>query len=496
MLLKPQPPETLTLQDIQQGKKWVIVDGLFTEAMTAFSSGTFLVAMALLMGASNFQIGLLAALPTFTNVFQLVSIWLVRKYNNRRAASAVCALLARIPLLVVGVMPLFFPTANLINLVIFFLFFFNFFGSVAGPCWNSWMKDFIPEEELGTFFSKRARYTQTLNVALSLLAALAIDFVKDNYPAFELSAYGVLFLLAGVAGLTGVWFLIKTPEPASILSKENIFKMLRRPLKNGNFRNLLIFNSVWTFAVNLATPFFSVFMLTTLRLPLSYVIGLTILSQVASIVTVQLWGRFADKYSNKTIIAIGAPLYILCLIAWCFVGLNKNFLINLGALAVIQIVSGFATSGINLSLTNIGLKLAPNHEAVVYLSARNIIVAFFSAAAPLLGGYLADYFGKRKLSIDATYMGPQLSKTIHLLSLHQWNFLFMIGALIGIVALELLTRVQEKGEVEKDIVVRIMRSSIKNTVKDYFIIGTLLQLPRTVADRIRQRMRSKTKQAE
>ncbi len=30
-------------------------------------------------------------------------------------------------------------------------------------------------------------------------------------------------------------------------------------------------------------------------------------------------GLFADRYSNKTIIAIGAPIYILCLIAWCFV---------------------------------------------------------------------------------------------------------------------------------------------------------------------------------
>jgi MFS family permease len=496
MQLKPQPPESLTAQDIQQGKKWVITDGLFTEAMTAFSSGTFLVAMALLMGASNFQIGLLAALPTFTNIFQLLSIWVVRKYNNRRAASAICAILARIPLVIVGVMPLLFPDKSLINLVIFFLFFFNFFGSVAGPCWNSWMKDFIPEEELGTFFSKRARFTQTLNVVLSLLAALAIDYIKDTYPAYELKAYATLFILAGIAGLTGVWFLIKTPEPASILSKENIFRMLRRPLKNANFRNLLMFNAAWTFAVNLATPFFSVFMLTTLGLPLSYVIGLTILSQVSSILTVQLWGRFADKYSNKTIIAIGAPLYILCLIAWCFVGLNKHFLVNLAGIGIIQVVSGFATAGINLSLTNIGLKLAPNHEAVVYLSARNIIVAFFSAAAPLLGGYLADYFGKRKLSIDATYLGPQLSKTIHLLNLHQWNFLFMIGAIIALLALELLMRVQEKGEVEKDIVVRMMRSSIKNTVKDYFIIGTLLQLPRTVADRIRQRMRKKVNQAD
>jgi hypothetical protein len=45
----------------------------------------------------------------------------------------------------------------------------------------------------------------------------------------------------------------------------------------------------------------------------------------------------------------------------------------------------------NLSITNIGLKLAPA-DAIVYLSAKNIITAFFSSVAPLVGGYLADFF--------------------------------------------------------------------------------------------------------
>jgi len=153
--------------------------------------------------------------------------------------------------------------------------------------------------------------------------------------------------------------------------------LFRQPLKDPNFRRLLIFNSAWVFALNLAIPFFTVFMMKALNLPISYIIGLFILSQLGSILTLRMWGTFSDRYSNKTIISIGAPLYILCLIGWCFVGIYTSQLANLGLLALIHILNGVSTAGINLALTNIGLKLAPKEDAIVYLSIKNIFTAVF-----------------------------------------------------------------------------------------------------------------------
>ena len=138
------PKESLSERDIQKGLKIVIWDGLAAEAMTVFSSGTFLVSMALLLGADSIQIGLLAALPLATNVFQLVSVWLVGRYHNRRMVAVLCAYLARIPLLLVGFSVLFFSRLSL-DLLIFMLFFHYLFGSIAGPSWNSWIKDMVPE---------------------------------------------------------------------------------------------------------------------------------------------------------------------------------------------------------------------------------------------------------------------------------------------------------------------------------------------------------------
>ena len=318
-----KPRQTLTEQEVRQGLTMVIRDGLASEAMTTLTGGAFIVAMALLLGASNFQLGLIASLPTLVNLFQLISIWLVRRYNNRRAITVIFSFMARFPLVIIGLFPLLFPQYTSIELIIPILFFYYFSGAIAGAAWNSWMKDLVPEKQLGAYFAKRSSLMQTLNVILSLVLALGLDYIRDYHPAFELNAYGYMFIAAGIAGLIGTTILAKAPEPQKFLPKENIFKMLARPLRDGNFVRLLVFNSAWVFAVNIASPFFTVFMMKSMGLGLSYIIGLTILSQVSSIFTIRIWGLFADRYSNKTIIAIGAPIYILCLVAWCFVGIGR-----------------------------------------------------------------------------------------------------------------------------------------------------------------------------
>lgn len=469
-----QPKKELTEAEIQRSLRFVIGDGLTTEAMTVLTGGAFLVAMALLMGANNFEIGFLAALPTFTNIFQLISIWLVRRFNNRRLIAVVCSLLARAPLVIISTLLVLFPMSTTIEVLIFFLCFYYLFGSIAGPSWNSWMKDLVPEKSLGAYFSRRSRLTQTLNVILSILIALLLDYIKKYYPQYQLYAYAGMFAAGGMIGITGAFILSRASEPQGVLLHDNIFRLLKRPLKDSNFRRLLMFNSAWVFALNIATPFFTVFLLKSLGIALSYVILLGIISQVGSILTIRLWGTFADRYSNKTIIAICAPLYIGCFVAWCFVGIYTHMYVNMALLVLIYIFTGISTAGINLSLINIGLKLAPREESIVYLSAKNVITAFFSSIAPLIGGYLADFFTNRHLNVRIEWGGPRVTKVFRLLELHEWNFLFLIAALLALVALELLVPVKEAGEVEKEDVRRILRKSVRGSLKEYFLIGHLI----------------------
>lgn len=458
-----KPSESLSPKQVERGLNLVIKDGLAAEAMSVFTGGTFLVAMAVMLGASNFQIGLLAALPTLTNVFQLIAIALVQRYNNRRAVAVFSNLFARFPLLVIGSLPFLFSTGTSIQALIFLLFFHYFFGSVGGASWNSWMKDLVPEEKLGSYFSQRTRLTQTLNVVLSLVLALGLDHVKKYYPHQELMAYSIMFVAGGMFGILGAYVLATTPEPKSFLPKENLLKLFYKPLKDKNFRNLLFFNSFWTFALNLATPFFTVYMMNSIHLPLSYIIGFGIVSQLAGIVAVKIWGKYSDRFSNKTIIRIAAPVYISANIAWSFVGLSGHFAVSMIFIAVINIATGIASSGVNLAITNIGMKLSPKNEAIVYLSARNMIVAFVSALGPLTGGLLADSFASKSLVWNLHLSGRH---TIHLLNIHDFGFLFVIGGLFAIAALKTIRLVKEEGEIDKTAAVGELRVAFRHKLKE------------------------------
>ena len=489
-----KPSESLSQRQITNGLNLVIKEGMATEAMSALTGGTFLVAMAILLGASNMQIGVLAALPSFSSLFQLVAVKLLQKYNNRRIISVISNVFARLPLLIIGVLPLIFTKSTSIEVLIFLLFFHYFFGSVAGANWNSWMKDLVPEKKLGSYFSQRTRLTQTLNVFLSLTIALLLDYVKRTHPGIQLVTYSYMFIGGGILGLFGTWLLSKTPEPASYLAKENLFKLFKKPLMDKNFRNLLIFNSFWSFSLNIATPFFTVYMMRTLNLPLSYIICFGILGQIAGIFAVKIWGRRSDDFSNKTIIKIAAPVFIFCILSWPLAGMAGNLTGTIIIVALINILSGASTCGINLAIGNMGLKLASKDQAIVYLSVKNIIVAFFASMGPLLGGFLADFFSDRSFAWNIELDGPNGVSIIHLFELHSLGFLFIIGGVLAFISIKLLHFVKEEGEVPKELAIAKMRVGIRTGFRDKMrreSVLSLLSSPATYQKSIQRKFRKR-----
>jgi MFS family permease len=466
----------LTDQDVAYGLKQVIKDGLTAEVMVTMTGGTFLMAMAVLMNATNFQIGLLTALPVLTNIFQLLSIWLIQKYNNRRAVMVISSFIARVPLFAVGVLPFLFSSSTSVPVLIFLLSFHYLFGSIAGASWSSWMKDLVPQEKMGSYFAHRHRLMMTLNVVLSLFLALMLDYIKSDYPQYQLPAYAIMFIIGGIFGMLGVYALARTPEPTSYLPKENLFKLFSKPLKNKNFRNLLVFQSFWTFALNIATPFFAVYMMKTIGLSLSYIIGLGLLAQLSTIFSIKMWGKYADRFSNKTIIRIAAPIYVVSILAFTFTAMPETKWMTVTILAIIHIFSGASIAGINLSIDNFGLKLAPKEEAIVYISTRNILVALIAALAPMLGGLLADIFAQYHLVWDLPLNIGHNRITLHLINLHMWNYLFIIGGVLAFASLQLLKYVREEGEVEKQVVVGEMRVAFRNKLKENMRRDVILDL--------------------
>lgn len=470
-----KPKLHLEPAEINRSLRMVIIDGLCSEVVVCLSSGAILVGAALLLGASNFQIGLLASFPTLCNLAQLLTILLIQRYPNRKLITVLAVFLAKMPLLLIGLL-VWTNTHVSFNMLLVFMFVHYFLSAIGGAGWNAWIKDLVPEQQLGSYFSNRTRLMQLTNIAVSLAVAALVDYYTKNDGEELAHLYGLYFFAAGLIGAIGAFFLIQASEPKQEISGGNLGSLLLQPLKNTNFRQLLIFNAAWLLAINLAIPFFTVFMLQTLGLSMKVVILLAVVSQIASIAGLPLWGKLSDRYSNKSIIYLTAPIYISCILLWIFVGIYSRALPNMILLVLLHVMTGISTGGINLALTNIGLKLAPKTDAIIYITVKNMVASFFTALGPILGGLLVDYFATRELQISISWKSPNLQSVAKLIYLHEWNFLFLLASILAFFSLRWLGKVQEKGEVSHQLVKRIMKKRFRAGLKERLLVGNMITL--------------------
>ncbi|HIE32119.1 MAG TPA: MFS transporter, partial [Methanosarcinales archaeon] len=293
--------DTLTEEEIQSGLRSIIKDGLATQMMVTLTGGVFLVAFALKLGASNTIIGLLAAIPPLAQLIQIPSVYLIEKYRVRRAICVYATFLSRILWLIIALIPVLFFEAGLAVLIAALLL-YAILGAVGGTSWNSWMRDLVPQDSLGAFFAKRMGMATALGIVISMAAAFYIDYWETIFPDYELYSYSILFFFGFLAGMLGVYFVSTIPEPrmAPVEVKTKFFDLILQPFRDTNFKNLVIFLGSWSFAVNLAAPFFTVYMLTLLQLDMSFIIALMVLSQLTSLAFLRIWGGFSDRFSNKS----------------------------------------------------------------------------------------------------------------------------------------------------------------------------------------------------
>ena len=71
-MLNLRPQETVSETDLQTGLRMLMFDGVCTQIMGTLAGGAFLVAYALILGASNFYIGLIAALGPLAQMLQIL----------------------------------------------------------------------------------------------------------------------------------------------------------------------------------------------------------------------------------------------------------------------------------------------------------------------------------------------------------------------------------------------------------------------------------------
>jgi MFS family permease len=370
-----------------------VVEGVFSSLMTGFTQ-EYLTPFLLLIGGSARHVGFLSAFPNLiASLSQLRTAEITAWLKSRRLMVIIFVFIQCVALLLMTVAALTrtITPSGFIALVVLF----TASSAVAGPAWGSMMSDLVDPAERGRFFGWRSKILGFVTIGAALSAGLVLQVTRqlDIYTGF-----GCLFGVAFVSRLISWFYLREMYEPPLSHSREHCFTLIQflRRLRQSNFAKFVMFVSMMSFTVNLASPFFAVLMLRELGFSYMTYTLVTLMSTFTIYTVIGRWGRHADTIGNLKIIRATAPLIALLPILWLF---NRHPLYLLAA----QAVSGFAWAGFNLCTSNFIYDAVTPEKRTRCIAYFNVFNGLALSLGALTGGFLLQHLpylsGSRILSL-------------------------------------------------------------------------------------------------
>ena len=455
--LRPTPE--MTERDTRTGLRNMTWQAVAAAGADGLASGGFLAAFALILGASNFHIGIMTAIPFIVQPLQILAVVVVERMRMRKIVAVIAYFITYATWIPVALIPFIIdvPNTGAVTLLLFFIAVRGAATAFVTTSWNGWLKDIVPLNIMGDFFAKRLRVATIAAAVTAMLAALYIDwwkgFAGESDEIFGYS-YAILFGCI-ILGFGAVQFMARMPEPQMPRPSgppRSTLHTIGAPFRDKEFRGLINYMFMWNFVAYLAVPFFAVYMLVRLEMPLSLVVALGVMSQVANVLFLRVWGAFVDQYGSKVVLSLSSSLYLLVILGWTFTTLPDKYTLTIPLLVVLHILIGIASAGINIASTTIRMKMAPPSQATAYLTAVSLAANLGAGISPLLGGAFVDYFNVRHFEIAVEWVSPTSSFAFPALFLTGYDFLFAMAFVLGLVVLSMLGRVREQGEVDRDVV--------------------------------------------
>ncbi len=402
-----------------------ILEGSLATVHITITGGSLLTAYALMLGANDFHLGLLAGLTALSTVGSVLGAQLVGHLGRRKPLSVAASAGGRVLWVVLCFLPFIDLTPGL-RLALFLATTFagNALVNLSGTGWLSWMADLVPLERRGRYFGLRNTVLGAVGMSVSYGAGRTFDaFVAHGRRAPGLATiFGAAAFFAALAGivLTRQWEPPLDGEPPRPL-----IETMRRPFADRRFRRLLAFMVLWSIATGVSAPFFGAQMIKNLGMSFSSIAIYSIIAGVLNLITQPLWGKVIDRMGNRPVLVLNILGIFWLPLLWLFATPTRLLPIWIDAALTGLFWPGFTLAGFNLVLAS-----APRENRTAYLGMQSMAVGLFTFLAALLGGALAKSLDGVRLDV----LG---------LTLLNFHLLFALSSILRIALLPIALGVRE-----------------------------------------------------
>ncbi|MGB6838035.1 MAG: MFS transporter [Dehalococcoidia bacterium] len=383
------PVEAQPTAEQRRGMRMFWWDGLF-----AWFSETivlqYLALYALAFGASNSQIGLLAALAALSAAAaffpgaRLAETWGRKKLIVVLTGGGA----GRLMLLVLAILPFFSKGGDMIYAIIALAAVRGFVSSLGTPAWTALSAEIVPVGMRGRFFSWR-----NIGVGVGgLVSAPLAGFIIRQFGFAE--GWQLAWAIAFLAGIISTSFYARIPEPEPAERAEEGVTNGAPPFATLLAdRTLLAFCGtalVWNLSLYVAAPFFNVHLVKNLGASVAWVGGLAAVMSLFGLLGQAIFGKMVDVRGARLVMVLTGLAIPALPLGWFFVQAPWQVIF-------INALGGVAWAGYNLGAFNLLLNIAPADQRPRYAAAYQTTVFFSAFLGPLMGGFLAEAYGIKLL---------------------------------------------------------------------------------------------------
>jgi MFS family permease len=414
---------------------------VFGSAWAAATSGAALTRFAQGLGASEFQFGLLAALPFVASLLSMPAGLYTDRTGRRKGIFLLTLYAQRVLWVPIGLVPIYilqrFGASAAMEVFLLLMFLMYAVGALGGPAWTSWMADLVPRRLYGSYFSRRRQWGILTAIPAALIAGYGLDRVVPGSPHVKalvcLQWCAVVFLCAAVVGVADIHTFQYIPAlPAAPRRDSHPFRMLLQPLRNRQFFFFACFVATLTFAVSFMGQFVTLYLIAKLRITNLSVNLITLVApSFAQLALLAVWGRAVDRMGKKPVMAIASLGLVPVGFGWCLMNNAHGAAVWLGyglSAAGAALWTGVEVANNNMVLEFAGAGETGEEGGSSFVAVNSVIINI----AGCLGGLTSGIVGQ---SLRNWSWQPQyLTQLLHLGPITFYEVLFALSGVMRLLA--------------------------------------------------------------
>ncbi|MBE9208359.1 MFS transporter [Nostoc sp. LEGE 06077] len=401
LLPSKKPVFRISKDAIRTSLRASTVDAVLATVFGITTGGILLSNFLVELDASPVVFGMLSSIPMLVNLIQPLGAYLSERTTSRFRYALGIYGTARLVWLILAIAIVIFSwggisSQQLVLMTLLIVLATHLLGGLGCASWMSWLAMIVPRRLRGRYFGIRNSAVSLTNLLCLPLAGLVVS----HWYGGNIQGYGVVLLIGVVFGIVSIgcqYFKVDiNPQLQNSLGSapiNNPDELVALPntsiWKNNNFLILLIYISLWMFAVHLSAPFFNLYMLDTLGIDVSWVTLYGSLQAGANLLMLIWWGKLADRVGNLPILIFVGILVGLTPIFW--LGINANQLDIWLWLPLLHILAGVTWAAIDLCNNNLQLAIAPIKNQSIYFAIAAAVAGGSGALGTTIGSFIAQF---------------------------------------------------------------------------------------------------------